>query len=72
MSLFFASQGADAMKWPIIATILRCVITAIGALLAVYYFSSGLAGIFYSSAIAMAFFGIMMMVSLKMGAWRKK
>ena len=72
LSLFFASQGADAMKWPIIATILRCVITAIGALLAVYYFSSGLAGIFYSSAIAMAFFGIMMMVSLKMGAWRKK
>jgi Na+-driven multidrug efflux pump len=72
LSLFFASQGADAMKWPIIATILRCVITAIGAFLAVYYFSSGLAGIFYSSAIAMAFFGIMMMVSLKMGAWRKK
>ena len=71
LSLYFASQGANAMKWPIIATVIRFVVTATGSVLAVYWFSSGLAGIFYSSAIGMTVFGIMIVVSVKMGAWRK-
>ena len=71
LSLYFASQGANAMKWPIIATVIRFIVTATGSVLAVYWFSSGLAGIFYSSAIGMTVFGIMIVVSVKMGAWRK-
>jgi Na+-driven multidrug efflux pump len=60
------------MKWPIIITFIRFLIASIGALLAVYWFSSGLVGIFYSSAGAMMIYGVMMILSLKMGSWRKE
>lgn len=71
LSLYLASQGANAMKWPVIATILRFVVAILGGWVAVNYFSSGLSGVFYSSAVAMILFGFMIAVSLKMGAWRK-
>lgn len=71
LSLYLASQGANAMKWPVIATILRFVVAILGGWVAVNFFSSGLSGVFYSSAVAMILFGLMIAVSLKMGAWRK-
>ena len=70
LSLYFASQGANAMKWPIIITAIRLVVFSVFALVAVYWLSYGLVSIFYASAIAMVIFGILMVISLKMGAWR--
>ena len=70
LSLYFASQGANAMKWPIIITAIRLVVFSVLALVAVYWLSYGLVSIFYASAIAMVIFGILMVISLKMGAWR--
>ena len=71
LSLYFASQGASAMKWPIIATVTRFTVAALGGWMSIYWFSGGLIGIFYSAAIAMTLFGLMLLISLKMGAWRK-
>jgi hypothetical protein len=59
------------MKWPIIATVTRFTVAALGGWAAIYWFSSGLAGIFYSAAVAMTLFGLMLLISLRMGAWRK-
>ena len=70
LSLYFASQGANAMKWPIIITAIRLIVFYVIALVAVYWLSYGLVSIFYASAIAMVIFGILMVISLKMGAWR--
>ena len=70
LSLYFASQGASAMKWPIIITAIRLIVFSVLALVAVYWLSYGLVSIFYASAIAMVIFGILMVISLKMGAWR--
>ena len=70
LSLYFASQGANAMKWPIIITASRLIVFSVLALVAVYWLSYGLVSIFYASAIAMVIFGILMVISLKMGAWR--
>ena len=70
LSLYFASQGANAMKWPIIITAIRLIVFSVLALVAVYWLSYGLVSIFYASAIAMVIFGILMVISLKMGAWR--
>ena len=70
LSLYFASQGANAMKWPIIITAIRLIVFSVLALVAVYWLSYGLVSIFYASAIAMVVFGILMVISLKMGAWR--
>jgi putative MATE family efflux protein len=71
LSLYFASQGANAMKWPIVITALRFVVFTVAALVSVYWLSTGIAGIFYSSAVAMILFGVLMVVALKKGAWRK-
>ena len=70
LSLYFASQGANAMKWPIIITAIRLIVFSVLALAAVYWLSYGLVSIFYASAIAMVIFGILMVIALKMGAWR--
>ena len=71
LSLYFASQGANAMKWPIVITALRFVVFTVAALVSVYWLSTGITGIFYSSAGAMILFGVLMVVALKKGAWRK-
>tara|TARA_B100000959_G_C14950673_1_gene611768 strand:- start:1234 stop:2064 length:831 start_codon:yes stop_codon:yes gene_type:complete len=70
LSLYFASQGANAMKWPIIATVARFAIASIGGGLSVYWLSFGIEGVFLSSALAMVVFGLMIFSSIKLGAWR--
>ena len=71
LSLYFASQGANAMLWPTIATIARFLIAGLGGSISVYILGFGIESIFLSSSIAMMIFGIMIFVSLKRGAWRK-
>ena len=71
LSLYFASQGANAMKWPMIATGSRFILASLGGWLAVNYFSLGLNGVFYSAALAMTLYGLILVISLKLGAWRK-
>ena len=70
LSLYFASQGANAMKWPTIATIARFLIASIGGGISVHWLGFGIGSIFISSAIAMMIFGTMIFVSIKKGAWR--
>jgi Na+-driven multidrug efflux pump len=70
LSLYFASQGANSMRWPIVITAIRFIVFTVAALLSVYYFATGVVGIFYSSAGAMILFGILMFIAVKKGAWR--
>ena len=71
LSLYFASQGANAMLWPTIATIARFLIASIGGSISIYILGFGIESIFLSSSVAMMTFGIMIFLSLKRGAWRK-
>ena len=71
LSLYFASQGANAMFWPTVATIARFLIAGLGGSISIYILGFGIESIFLSSSIAMMIFGIMIFVSLKRGAWRK-
>ena len=70
LSLYFASQGANAMKWPTIATIARFLIASIGGGISVHWLGYGVGSVFIASAIAMMIFGTMIFVSIKKGAWR--
>ena len=70
LSLYFASQGANAMKWPTIATIARFLIASIGGGISVHWLGYGIGSVFIASAIAMIIFGTMIFVSIKKGAWR--
>ena len=70
LSLYFASQGAGAMRWPVIAILARVVVAVgVGWLLA-FWFDLGLQGVFIGAAAAMATFGLIIAASLKLGAWR--
>ena len=70
LSLYFASQGAGAMRWPVIAILARVVLAVgVGWLLA-FWFDLGLQGVFIGAAAAMAAFGLIIAASLKLGAWR--
>ena len=65
LSLYFASQGANAMKWPTIATIARFIIACAGGGISVYWLDLGIESIFISSSAAMAIFGLMIFISIK-------
>ena len=71
LSLYFASQGASAMLWPVLATILRIMVAAIGAYTLAFALEFGLRGIYIAAASAMAVYAIVIAVALKAGAWRK-
>jgi putative MATE family efflux protein len=70
LSLYFASQGAGAMRWPVIAILARVVLAVgVGWLLA-FWFDLGLKGVFIGAAAAMTTFGLIIAASLRLGAWR--
>jgi len=71
LALYFASQGAHAMFWPVIATILRFVLAGTVAWLLAFQLGWGLDGIFYAAATAMTVYALVIVVSLKLGAWRE-
>lgn len=70
LSLYFASQGAGTVTWPIIATLVRVAIAVGGGWLLAFWLDLGVQGVFIAAAAAMATFGIMIATSLKLGAWR--
>jgi len=70
LSLYFASQGAGTVTWPIVATIVRVILAVGGGWLLAFWLDLGVQGVFIAAAAAMATFGIMIATSLKLGAWR--
>lgn len=71
LALYFASQGAGAMVWPVVATVVRVVLAIGGALLLAFTYELGLDGVFYAAALGMTLYGLIIAVSLKLGAWRR-
>lgn len=71
LSLYFASQGAGAMLWPVAATVMRILVAVGGALLLAHGLGWGLQGVFAAAAGAMALYGLMIALAVKLGAWRR-
>ena len=70
-SLYFASQGAGAMLWPVVGTALRIIVALGGALLLTRVFGFGLGGVYYAAALAMIVYGSVIALAIKFGAWRR-
>jgi putative MATE family efflux protein len=68
MALYFASQGAGALKWPLIAGFSRLVIAAGGGWLLVHLTGS-LTWVFAALALGLAVMGLMIAVAVKGGTW---
>jgi MATE family, multidrug efflux pump len=70
LALYFASQGAGRLRWPLVAGLSRLVVAAGGGWIALRVLGGGLASIFAVMALALALFGTVVTVALHQGAWR--
>jgi putative MATE family efflux protein len=68
MALYFASQGAGALKWPLAAGFTRLVIAAGGGWLLMHVTGS-LTWVFAALALGLAVMGLMIAGAVKGGAW---
>jgi putative MATE family efflux protein len=71
LALYFASQGAGRLFWPLIAGFARLLIAALGGWLAIHYLGAGLSGLFVAMAVALVVFGTTVAMAIRGGAWRK-
>jgi putative MATE family efflux protein len=71
MALYFASQGAGRLLWPLIANMARLVIAAGGGWLALRW-SGDLSGVFIALAVALAAFGLINAAAVASGVWFDK
>ena len=68
MVLYFASQGAGRLAWPLIAGITRMTVAGAGGWLA-FQHTQNLGHVFSALACALAVFGIIIVTAVARGAW---
>ena len=71
MALYFASQGAGRLLWPLIANFTRLVIAAGGGYLALRL-SGSVTGVFAALAVALCAFGLINAAAIAGGSWFDK
>jgi putative MATE family efflux protein len=70
LSLYFASQGAGRLFWPLLASFARLVIAGAGGWLVTRWLGGGLTALFAAMAVALMMFGMMNIAAVRLGAWR--
>jgi len=68
MALYFASQGAGRVLWPLLANIARLIIAAGGGWLALRW-TGDLTAVFVALAVALATFGLINAAAVAGGVW---
>ncbi len=71
MALYFASQGAGRLLWPLLANFARLIIAAGGGWLALRW-TGDLTHVFVAQSAALAAFGLIIAGAIALGAWREK
>jgi Na+-driven multidrug efflux pump len=71
LALFFASQGAGTVVWPVVATVLRFVVSVGCSAAGVYVFDADLDWIYVCLGAGMVVYGALTAASLHFGAWRR-
>ncbi|MDH4428727.1 MAG: MATE family efflux transporter [Acidovorax sp.] len=66
--LYFASQGAGRLLWPVLGNVARLVVALAGGWMALHW-GSGLAGVFAAQAAAMVVYGLLNAWAIAGGAW---
>jgi putative MATE family efflux protein len=70
IALYFASQGAGRMFWPVLAGTVRFALAVFGGLIVLRYFDGTLAGLFAMIGFAMFVYGVGCVAAVKWGAWK--
>jgi putative MATE family efflux protein len=70
LALYFASQGAGRLLWPLVAGFLRLTLAALGGWAAIHWLGGGLSALSTVIALAFVLFGVTLIAAVKGGAWR--
>jgi putative MATE family efflux protein len=68
LSLYFASQGAGRLAWPLVGTLVRLAIAAGGGFVALRW-TGDISYVFLAQSVALVAFGLINAVSVAGGAW---
>src|SRR5215813_9130431 len=72
LALYFASQGAGRLLWPLLAGFARLTLAAVGGWMAVHWLGGGLTALSVVIALAFVLFGLTLVSAVKGGAWRRE
>ncbi len=72
LALYFASQGAGTVLWPVLAGLLRFAIAVGGAALGVAWLGWGLEPVYGCIAAGMVAFGTITAAAVALGVWRRQ
>jgi putative MATE family efflux protein len=70
LALYFASQGAGRLRWPVVASVTRLVLATIGGWAVLALLGGGLPALFAAMALALVAYGGLTAWALRTGAWR--
>jgi len=70
LALYFASQGAGRLLWPLMAGGTRLLVASVGGWLAVRWLGGGPSAVFTAMALALVVFGAANALAIRLGAWR--
>jgi Na+-driven multidrug efflux pump len=70
LALYFASQGAGRLLWPLLASGARLAVAAGGGWMASRWLGGGLPTLFTAIAVAFVIYAVTMAVAIKSGAWQ--
>ena len=69
LALFFASQGAGRMFWPLAGSVARLVVVALGGWLAVHVWRLPASGFFMVIAAGFVVYAVMIAGAIRLGTW---
>jgi len=70
LALYFASQGAGRLGWPLVAGFVRLAVAVAGGWLGGYWLGWGPHAIYAAMALALIVFGGTIAAAVRLGAWR--
>jgi Na+-driven multidrug efflux pump len=71
LALFFASQGAGRMFWPLAGSMARLVILVVGGWLCVHVFQTSAMGLFAVIALSLVVYGSTIAIAIRLGSWTR-
>jgi putative MATE family efflux protein len=72
LALYFASQGAGRMFWPIISSLTRVTVAVLGAFVLIQVTPLGVRGVFAAIGLAMLVYGLVIGIAIKLKRWQER